>query len=197
MQQQQQQQYEHQSPGLVRRRTRFQGHTLLLHVLSHSLDLTNLSLTVLQYLHSTPLTSTPPPMANNTNRGRRVKAARRESSPYASSSPSRSASPKRKTRQDGKVKERQCSQTQHSTVYYHQGNDYSVRDIPAYVNRNTETRHAEVTKRKNGHITRPMNSFMLYRSAYAERTKAWARENNHQVVSAVAGASWPLEPPVN
>lgn len=39
-----------------------------------------------------------------------------------------------------------------------------------------------------------MNSFMLYRSAYAERTKHWGAQNNHQVVSAVAGQSWPLEP---
>jgi len=40
-----------------------------------------------------------------------------------------------------------------------------------------------------------MNSFMLYRSAYAERTKFWCLQNNHQVVSSVSGASWPLEPP--
>jgi len=35
---------------------------------------------------------------------------------------------------------------------------------------------------------------MLYRSAYAERTKHWGTENNHQVVSTIAGQSWPLEP---
>jgi hypothetical protein len=35
---------------------------------------------------------------------------------------------------------------------------------------------------------------MLYRSAYAERTKAWCAANNHQVVSSVSGASWPMEP---
>lgn len=45
-----------------------------------------------------------------------------------------------------------------------------------------------------GHVTRPMNSFMLYRSAYAARTKAWCHENNHQVVSSLSGESWPLEP---
>lgn len=39
-----------------------------------------------------------------------------------------------------------------------------------------------------------MNSFMLYRSAYADRTKAWCEQNNHQVVSSVAGESWPMEP---
>jgi hypothetical protein len=40
-----------------------------------------------------------------------------------------------------------------------------------------------------------MNSFMLYRAAYAERTKMWCLHNNHQVVSSVSGESWPLEPP--
>ena len=69
-----------------------------------------------------------------------------------------------------------------------------VRDMQAWVNRSAEERQKEVAKRK-GYITRPMNSFMLYRSAYAERTKAWCAENNHQVVSSVSGESWPLEPP--
>ena len=36
---------------------------------------------------------------------------------------------------------------------------------------------------------------MLYRSAFAERAKSWCLQNNHQVVSSVAGESWPLEPP--
>jgi len=63
-----------------------------------------------------------------------------------------------------------------------------------WVNRSAETRRVEVEKR-NGYITRPMNSFMLYRSAYAERAKSWCSQNNHQVVSSVAGESWPLEPP--
>lgn len=36
---------------------------------------------------------------------------------------------------------------------------------------------------------------MLYRSAYAERTKHWCLQNNHQVVSSVSGLSWPMEPP--
>ena len=52
----------------------------------------------------------------------------------------------------------------------------------------------EVEKR-NGYVTRPMNSFMLYRSAYADRTKLWCLQNNHQIVSSVSGESWPLEPP--
>jgi hypothetical protein len=72
--------------------------------------------------------------------------------------------------------------------------DVPLRDMQAWVNRPAEERQKEVAKR-NGYITRPMNSFMLYRSAYAERTKAWCAENNHQVVSSVSGESWPLEPP--
>jgi len=68
-----------------------------------------------------------------------------------------------------------------------------VKDMEVWVNRSVETRLEEVEK-KNGHIARPMNSFMLYRSAYADRVKQFCRENNHQVVSQVSGASWPLEP---
>jgi len=69
-----------------------------------------------------------------------------------------------------------------------------VRDMEAWVNRTAAERMKEAEKR-NGYITRPMNSFMLYRSAYAERTKAWCFHNNHQIVSSVSGESWPLEPP--
>ncbi|CAI6254798.1 unnamed protein product [Periconia digitata] len=68
-----------------------------------------------------------------------------------------------------------------------------VRNMEEWVNRSTETRLREVEKR-NGYVTRPMNSFMLYRSAFAERTKQWCLQNNHQVVSSVSGESWPLEP---
>lgn len=69
-----------------------------------------------------------------------------------------------------------------------------VRNMEEWVNRSVETRREEVGKR-DGYVTRPMNSFMLYRSAYTERTKQWCFKNNHQVVSAVCGESWPLEPP--
>lgn len=69
-----------------------------------------------------------------------------------------------------------------------------IRDMEAWVNRPIEVRRKEV-EQKNGKIARPMNSFMLYRSAYAERTKEWCAQNNHQVVSRASGQSWPLEPP--
>ncbi|KAF1968604.1 hypothetical protein BU23DRAFT_479709 [Bimuria novae-zelandiae CBS 107.79] len=69
-----------------------------------------------------------------------------------------------------------------------------VRNMEEWVNRPADVRKKEVEKR-NGYVTRPMNSFMLYRSAYAERTKQWCLQNNHQVVSSVSGESWPMEPP--
>lgn len=68
-----------------------------------------------------------------------------------------------------------------------------IKNMDSWVHRSAEVRKQEVEKR-NGYITRPMNSFMLYRSAFAERTKMWCLQNNHQVVSSVSGESWPLEP---
>jgi hypothetical protein len=70
-----------------------------------------------------------------------------------------------------------------------------VADIEAYVNRSAEVRRKEVDEGKQpGKVKRPMNSFMLYRKAYQNRTKDWCLQNNHQVVSQVCGDSWPLEP---
>ena len=69
-----------------------------------------------------------------------------------------------------------------------------LRNMEEWVNRSAEVRRKEVEKR-NGYVTRPMNSFMLYRSAFAERTKIWCLQNNHQVVSSISGESWPMEPP--
>ena len=70
-----------------------------------------------------------------------------------------------------------------------------VVDIAAYVNRSAEIRRKEIEEGKNpGKVKRPMNSFMLYRKAYQNRTKDWCLQNNHQVVSQVCGDSWPLEP---
>lgn len=73
--------------------------------------------------------------------------------------------------------------------------DLPIKKMECWVHRSAETRRQEVEKR-GGYVTRPMNSFMLYRSAFAERTKLWCLQNNHQVVSSVSGESWPLEPTV-
>ncbi len=62
-----------------------------------------------------------------------------------------------------------------------------------WVNQSLEERRAENSIRDE-YVTRPMNSFMLYRSAYSERCKQWGKAHCHQVVSTVAGQSWPLEP---
>ena len=72
--------------------------------------------------------------------------------------------------------------------------DVPLKDMEAWVNRSTEERLKEVENRPGNKITRPMNSFMLYRSAFADRTKRWCTQNNHQVVSSVSGESWPMEP---
>lgn len=74
-----------------------------------------------------------------------------------------------------------------------------VKDMKAHINRPVEVRIKEARDRQekkgkgNKGVPRPMNSFMLYRSAYAERCKEWALQHNHQVVSSISGASWPLE----
>ncbi|KAJ6163104.1 hypothetical protein N7497_003083 [Penicillium chrysogenum] len=68
-----------------------------------------------------------------------------------------------------------------------------IKDMDAWVSRSASERQDEVRK-KNGKISRPMNSFMLYRSAYAERTKRLVGANNHQIVSKIAGQGWKLEP---
>lgn len=68
-------------------------------------------------------------------------------------------------------------------------------DIEAKVHRSAEQRQMEVNNKKNnGKVPRPMNSFMLYRSAYAERVKEYCKEGNHQIISQITGASWSMEP---
>lgn len=69
--------------------------------------------------------------------------------------------------------------------------DTPIKDMDAFVRRSREERVKEVTKK--GKVSRPMNSFMLYRSAYAERVKKWLCQTNHQVVSRASGHGWKLE----
>ncbi|KAJ5380293.1 uncharacterized protein N7496_002721 [Penicillium cataractarum] len=70
--------------------------------------------------------------------------------------------------------------------------DPPVRDMEAWVNRSLEERQQEVDA-KNGEIPRPMNSFMLYRSAYIARIKNLLGKNCNQNVSRIAGVSWRAE----
>ncbi|RMZ92072.1 hypothetical protein DV736_g723, partial [Chaetothyriales sp. CBS 134916] len=123
-----------------------------------------------------------------------TRSGRPLASPPSLENSQRAQSPKKKPpkKRSGKGKPRGPAIDQPLSVLT---KDYAipVRDMDAWVNRRSEDRHLEAEK-KNGYISRPMNSFMLYRSAYAERVKQFCRENNHQVVSQVTGASWPLEP---
>lgn len=66
-----------------------------------------------------------------------------------------------------------------------------IRDMHAYAHRSAEERREEVeTKNK---ISRPMNAFMMYRSAYAERAKALINQRNYQVVNSAIADSWAVE----
>ncbi|KAH7061007.1 high mobility group box domain-containing protein, partial [Paraphoma chrysanthemicola] len=44
-------------------------------------------------------------------------------------------------------------------------------------------------------VTRPMNPFMLYRSAFIKRAREWCRQNKEQILSQVIAISWKMEPP--
>jgi hypothetical protein len=69
-----------------------------------------------------------------------------------------------------------------------------ARDVGAWVSRSIRSRHEE-TRQRRGRITRPLNSFMLYRSAYIERAKAWCRDNRQSYLSSFIAESWLLEKP--
>ncbi len=68
-----------------------------------------------------------------------------------------------------------------------------IKDTEAWVNRSVEERREEA--KKDNFVKRPSNSFILYRSAYADRARAWEKSPNHQKISSLAGESWALEPP--
>jgi hypothetical protein len=70
--------------------------------------------------------------------------------------------------------------------------DIPLRDMLAFANRSVAVRHAEAEK-KSGKIPRPSNSFVCYRSAYADRVMQWGSKNCHQNVSRITGSSWRIE----
>ena len=138
---------------------------------------------------SIPSHAAPQPIGILTRSGRAIgtpSSTIETESTRASQSPKSRLTPKKKAKKGGPVIDQPLSLLT---------KDYKtpVRDMEKWVTRSVEDRLAEVEKKK-GYISRPMNSFMLYRSAYAERVKQFCKENNHQVVSQVTGASWPLEP---
>lgn len=67
-----------------------------------------------------------------------------------------------------------------------------IKDTENWVNRSSEVRRQEAAK--DQFIKRPSNSFILYRSAYADRARSFQKSANHQVVSSLAGESWAMEP---
>jgi len=61
-----------------------------------------------------------------------------------------------------------------------------------WVNRPADVRWRE-TKQRDGHIARPSNSFMLYRSAYIPEAKARYSQHKQQNLSAIVSRSWQME----
>ncbi|KAF2842182.1 hypothetical protein M501DRAFT_905604, partial [Patellaria atrata CBS 101060] len=128
--------------------------------------------------------------SRRTRSGRKIGRADSPLAPARSPNPKE---PKVKRQKIGKEKPKTPKLTAPLSILTKDYDNIPVRDMEEWVNRPVEVRKKEVEKR-NGYVTRPMNSFMLYRSAFAERTKMWCLQNNHQVVSSVSGESWPMEP---
>ncbi|KAI9710964.1 MAG: hypothetical protein M1820_002401 [Bogoriella megaspora] len=156
------------------------------------------------YQHDVPLQNglpygsmnDPPTPRSSASDGLRTRSGRsvgRNSSPQTQGRVSK-ASPKPRKSKAPKADKAKTPKLTAPLSILTNGMEIPVRDMDAWVNRSVEERHKEADKKK-GYVVRPMNSFMLYRSAYADRTKEWCRQNNHQVVSSVSGESWPLEPP--
>lgn len=114
--------------------------------------------------------------------------------PRPLASKSRVQKPKRQKRRDKSDKDKVILDKPLSEM----GEEWkqSMIEIEAYINRPSEARRKEIDsdRKQPGKIKRPMNSFMLYRKAFQNHTKAYCEHNNHQVVSKVCGASWDQEP---
>lgn len=149
------------------------------------------------YLHNppTPLSHTASDHGIRTRSGRSTRT--RTDSPFSSgkstSRVSKSPMPRPKKPKSTKLDKSKTPKLTAPLSVLTKDMSIPMKDTDAHVNRSAEVRRQEMEKHE-GYITRPMNCFMLYRSAYAERTKAWCAQNNHQVVSSVAGESWPMEP---
>ncbi|KAJ5935412.1 hypothetical protein N7466_004959 [Penicillium verhagenii] len=96
----------------------------------------------------------------------------------------RRASTKRKAKTEIDIDEPFSISTAHMT-------NIPIRDMHAWAHRPAEERHEQA--RQKNKIPRPMNAFMMYRSAYAERAKAFLHQNNYQFVNSWIAASWDIE----
>jgi hypothetical protein len=152
--------------------------------------------------YSTPATSPPTPSVNSndmmrTRSGYTIPRVTQNVRPKSEARPRAEKVPKPKKVKKDKVKtERRTARLDRPlSELTKDWTHVPVVDIEAYVNRSVVERRREVEDGKfPGKVKRPMNSFMLYRKAYQNRTKDWCLQNNHQVVSQVCGDSWPLEP---
>jgi hypothetical protein len=156
---------------------------------------------IYQDRYSTPATSPPTPSMNrdmprtrsgfSTQRNQQNLRPMPEERSRAEKSPKAKKAKKDKVKAEKKVAKLEKPLSELTKDWTH----VPVADIETYVNRSAEERRREVEDGKfPGKVKRPMNSFMLYRKAYQNRTKDWCLQNNHQVVSQVCGDSWPLEP---
>jgi hypothetical protein len=150
--------------------------------------------------HSQPMNTASPSVSVGsdigvkTRSGRRVGRGDSVTQPQLEHKPSaaKPRSPKPTKKKSAKDRAKDLSLKEPISVFT-KDIDVPIKDMEAWVHRSTEVRMKEVED-GNGKIPRPMNSFMLYRSAYADRLKAWGQHNNHQEVSKFAGASWQIEP---
>lgn len=78
------------------------------------------------------------------------------------------------------------------TLIDHDWGNIPLKQVDKRATWSKEERKKQATK-KDGHISRPMNAFLLYRSAWADRCKSYFGLSNHQYVSQILGASWSME----
>ncbi|KAJ5280968.1 hypothetical protein N7478_006340 [Penicillium angulare] len=69
--------------------------------------------------------------------------------------------------------------------------DVPLKDMHAWATRPDQQRYDEVKRRRK--VARPMNAFMMYKSAYSERAKAFLKMKNFQDVNKALGKSWKME----
>ena len=125
---------------------------------------------------------------NSDHTGRTPRQARR----LASNSFSRSPSPPKRRKAAKKENKKSKLEKPLSELTKHLEH-IRIKDTEAWVTRSLEVRQSEVGT--GGFIKRPSNSFILYRSAYADRCREYEKSNNHQDISSMAGASWAIESP--
>lgn len=68
-----------------------------------------------------------------------------------------------------------------------------IKDMHLWVHRPIEARREEA--KLAGKVGRPINAFILYRSAYAEGAKRCAEEDHQNTISIITALSWNMETP--